>query len=647
MGKHHREKFNVSESRATEQGELIHTDLCGPMEQLSFSGSRYMLLFKDDYSNFRTVYFIENKSQVVEKFSEFIKMTKTETGKSIRMIRSDNGTEYINEDVKKLLAKHGILQQLTVPYTAQQNGREEREFRTIMESVRSMLFDKKLEKSFWAEAANSAVYLLNRSGKSPQKNVSPFELWFGKRPNLELILHGGQFGMTVWSYIPKEKRKKLDAKSERGIFMGYSEMTKGYRIYLPEKRKIKMAREIIFEKEEIMVEPKETYVYLDIDTEDEEPRSQSKLGNSHQIDNTEETKDESEEEEEADVDDADTRPKRETKRPAHLDDYDTCFFGLDVEEPTTYEEAMNSNHSKEWEAAIQEEMQAMHDNNTWEVIVKPEKCRVIQSKFVFKVKRDENGEVNKFKCRLVAKGFQQNDVYEEIYSPVLRLNTLRSLLSIAVNEKLIIHQMDVCNAFLHGELKETVYMSLPDDKKTDNKVCKLKKAIYGLKNAPIEWYRKFNKFMIAEKYKKLETDNCLYIKKINEEILYVSIYVDDILVMGSTENEIENLKVKLKENFKMKDLGLLSYYLGINIKQDFEKEIITLSQETYLLNLLKKFKMTDCNPVSTPIEPGLNLNDLKRNNSESAEIENECRKIIAGVGTHGANESRNQVFYIL
>lgn len=211
LGKHHRRLFDRTGTSATSPGSLIHTDTCGPMQERSIGGSRYFVLFKDDYSHFRTIFFIKEKGEVKRVLDTYLKIVKMDTNFVINIVRSDNGLEFVNLDVKSILDANGICHQRTVPYTPEQNGSAEREMRTIVESARTMLHSKKLPIKLWAEAVNTAVYILNRTGKSSIEGVSPFELWFGKQPDID---HFKVFGSKVFTHIPKQKRKKWDSKAE-------------------------------------------------------------------------------------------------------------------------------------------------------------------------------------------------------------------------------------------------------------------------------------------------------------------------------------------------------------------------------------------------------------------------------------------------
>lgn len=208
FGKSHRLPFpkrKKEDYKSQAQCELIHADLCGPFQENSINGSRYFLLFKDDFSRYRTVFFLKSKDETVERIEDFIAMTNNRTEKNIKTLRTDNGLEFVNHGVKDVLRKHGIQHQRTVAYTPEQNGCAERENRTIIEAARAMIHARKLPLKLWAEAVNTSVYILNRTGTSPQNQKTPYELWFGRDVKIaKLIVFG-----TTCTFL----RKKLEKGS--------------------------------------------------------------------------------------------------------------------------------------------------------------------------------------------------------------------------------------------------------------------------------------------------------------------------------------------------------------------------------------------------------------------------------------------------
>lgn len=228
QGKQSRASFKESENRASDYLQIVHTDVCGPISTKSFSGARFMLTFVDDYSRKVFVFPMRRKSDVFDLFVKFKTFVENQQNKSIKTLRSDNGTEFCNNHFNSFTAKHGILHQRTVPYSPEQNGVAERMNRTIMEKVRCMLIDGDLHKQFWAEAASTAAYLINRTPCRSMKNITPEELWSKTKPDLTCLRVFGSKGMA---HIPKEQRGKLDSKSTECIMIGYSEQSKGYRLY--------------------------------------------------------------------------------------------------------------------------------------------------------------------------------------------------------------------------------------------------------------------------------------------------------------------------------------------------------------------------------------------------------------------------------
>ncbi|KAL4123352.1 hypothetical protein QTP88_015548 [Uroleucon formosanum] len=270
-GKQHREPFTLSNTKTTKPGQLIHSNICGPMEENSLGGKRYFVIFKDDYSNYTYVYFMSQKSEIKNKFELFLNTVKNQLNISVITLRSDCGLEYKNTEVKVLLDKFGIKHETSVPYTPQQNGKAERSMRTIVETARTMLYSKNLSKTLWAEAVNTVVYTINRTGNTSQERKTPYELWFNKTPD---ISHLKIFGGEVYAHISKEKRRKWDQKGRKGIFVRYSEETKGYRICF-DGREISLSRDVIFKESTSLSTA--TQVKFINEEEEEEVNSESEV----------------------------------------------------------------------------------------------------------------------------------------------------------------------------------------------------------------------------------------------------------------------------------------------------------------------------------------------------------------------------------
>jgi len=255
-----------------------------------------------------------------------------------------------------------------------------------------------------------------------------------------------------------------------------------------------------------------------------------------------------------------------------------------------------------WSQAIQEEMTALEKNQTWEIVTLPQGKRTVGCKWVFSTKYKADGSIERHKARLVAKGYTQTYGidYQEIFSPVAKLNTVRVLLSIAKNLDWPLHQFDVKNAFLHGDLEEEVYMDIPPgyNSNTPGTVCRLQRALYGLKQSPRAWFGRFSVAMRKYGFQQSNSDHTLFLKRQRGKVTVLIIYVDDMIITGDDEEEIKRLQKQLSGEFEMKDLGGLKYFLGIEVARS--KRGIFLSQRKYVLDLLTEVGMLDCKPADTP-----------------------------------------------
>jgi hypothetical protein len=258
-----------------------------------------------------------------------------------------------------------------------------------------------------------------------------------------------------------------------------------------------------------------------------------------------------------------------------------------------------------WKAAMLEELEALKKNKTWELVPLPPGKKAVGCKWVFTVKQSPEGRVERYKARLVAKGYSQTYGidYDETFAPVAKMSTVRTLVSLAANGGWKLHQLDVKNAFLHGELLEEVYMEVPQGfgtKQTEGKVCRLKKSLYGLKQSPRAWFDRFRRAMVGMGYRQTNADHTVFFRRHGVHITMLAVYVDDMIITGDDEGEIASLKKRLSKEFEVKDLGQLRYFLGIEIARGAEG--IVLSQRKYVLDLLTETGMLGCKPAVAPID---------------------------------------------
>lgn len=619
FGKQHRVSFNSSSTRRSELLSLVHSDVCGPLEVESLGGNRYFLTFIDDASRKVRVYFLKTKDQVFEYFKLFHVTVERETGKKLKCLRSDNGGEYTSKVFDAYCKTYGIRHEKTVPRTPQHNGVAERMNRTIMERVRSMLSMAKLPKPFWGEAVRAACYLINRSPSVPLNFEVPEKSWSGKDPSYS---HLRVFGCLAYAHVSKELRQKLDARTTPCIFIGYGDEEFGYRLWDPKEKKVIRSRDVVFQESQ-------TFEDIEMSQKSNVGAQISNAAPELFMRNDDDLMPEAEDEEEESVEQGEPLPalpdvpgpsqspddgespqvvRRSERERIPSTKYPESEYLLLTEdgEPESFQEVVSHKEKEKWLLAMQDEMESLQKNNTYEIVELPRGKKALRNKWVFKLKKDGNGEVVKYKARLVVKGFQQKKGidFDEIFSPVVKMTSIRVILGLVASMNLELEQMDVKTAFLHGDLKEEIYMEQPEgfEVSGDNLVCKLKKSLYGLKQAPRQWYKKFDSCMVSQGYKKTAADECVYIQKFTDgNFVALLLYVDDILIVGKDTTKISQLKKELSKSFDMKDLGPAQQILGMQIVRDRNNRRLWLSQEKYIERVLERFNMNNSKPVSIPL----------------------------------------------
>lgn len=275
--------------------------------------------------------------------------------------------------------------------------------------------------------------------------------------------------------------------------------------------------------------------------------------------------------------------------------------------PTSYKRALLD---PLWFSAMRDEFDALEQNNTWTLVPKPSGVNVVSGKWVFRHKFHADGTLARYKARWVCRGFsQQHGIdFDETFSPVVKPSTIRVVLSLAVSTSWPIHQLDVKNAFLHGTLNETVYCQQPsgfENSSSPNLVCLLQKSLYGLKQAPRAWFQRFATFIQTIGFISSKCDSSLFIFRSSEHTAYLLLYVDDIILTASSSSFLKHIISSLNREFSMTDLGPLHHFLGINVSRT--KSTLFLSQRQYLLDLLSRAGMSDCQPSRTPADTGAKL----------------------------------------
>lgn len=614
---------------------VIHSDVCGPIKPVTIDHKNYFVSFIDEFTHYTVIYLLENKSHVFKIFQDFVAKSETHFNLKIAYLNCDNGGEYLSNEFKSFCVQKGIQYHLTVPYTPQQNSIAERMNRTLLEKARAMIHGAELSKEFWGEAILTATHLLNMiPSKAISFDKTPYELWHKRKPKLNLLK---VFGSTVYIHN-KIRESKFDSKSIKGIFVGYEK--NGYKVFDTDTGKFIIARDVIFDeanyKNSRPVVHKTDFKGEGPELKRSKPDEQLKIRKD--VTSSTETSNNSK-----DVTDSTLPPDDQSKlrrseriknKPHIVYNEESCYHMYALSEiceiPQLHDEIKNREDKLQWEKAIKDELDSLLQNNTWSIVPRPDNKNIVDCKWVFNIKMDNNGNPCKYKARLVAKGFSQKYLvdYDETFAPVARMTTFRVLIAFANQFKLLIHQMDVKTAFLNGSLKEEIYMRVPEGiKSPENHVCKLNKAIYGLKQSARCWFEKFDLTLKELGFQNSSVDRCLYFKNNNNicRNIYVILYVDDILICTYDMNMMTDFKNYLKNKFAMTDMDQVKLFLGIHVQ--IKDDTITLDQNKYLSNILNKFKMNDCNPVKTPLPVKLDYYSLNSDEYYDAP----CRQLIGSL----------------
>lgn len=665
-----------SQTKSKELIELVHSDVCGPFRVCSVGGSKYFVTFIDDKSRRIFIYFMKAKNEVFEKFKIYKAQVERQTGLKIKTLRSDNGREYLNNNFNSFLEREGISRQLTVPHTPQQNGVAERANRTLIEMARSMMVHANITPSLWAEAINTAVYIRNRCPTKLQIKT-PYEEWCGRKPSVQ---HFKTFGSCAVALDKSGGKSKFDAKGDQYTMVGYSTTAKAYRLYDAKRKRIIEHRDVLFDENsfrgqnnggiedstdnDLTVNIDNIQHYLPItDTENStkdnaDSGKQIEEGSDDGMDDFEgfndifDTADEgnnSTDTDEAAVQDPPDNPnlncKRKRGRPRKQQKEVICNAAED-NIPQTVEQASSCQNREEWLKAMDCEYRSLCKNKTWSLVDLPSGQRAIPCKWVYAIKKDVNGEVERYKARLVAKGCNQRFGidFHETFSPVVRYSTIRILLALAVKEKMFLHQIDVSTAYLNSDLPDEVYMQQPPNirnNKSPDKVLRLHKAIYGLKQSGREWNAKLDATLREIGFVPCENEPCLYKGKRKNKLVLIAVYVDDIIIGCCDNSVVLDIKRKLSTEFEVSDKGQLRHFLGMEIEREGDNGMIKLGQSQYIRDVLKHYGMESCKPLAVPLETGYQIN----NNDDGEKIDQTQYQSLIGTLMYLAISTRPDILH--
>lgn len=652
-----RNPFPQLNRRTSTLFELVHGDVWGPYGEESVCNTKYVLTLVEDHSRTIWTYLLQSKEQVAGVLHAYIKMVENHFEKRIKIFRSDNGSEFINKKVAGLFGDSGILHQKSCVYTPQQNGIVERRHRTLLESARALMFHSQLPLKFWPYAILTATWLLNRTPTRVLQWKTPYSLLFKSEPDYTTLQ---PFGCLAYAVNLTPQRSKFHSRNFKCVFIGYSANHKGYLLYDLENAKVLTSRDVHFVPKVFpyasgfspvvpdlvlpLVNPNTPYGPVEAETNDMESVASPSADTPLTPAEAESLQPTTMRDVEPPLGDAASpivlrRSTRVTHPPVWMKDfvsnvnlgpftfgegtalstfpysispaltqsYVEYLFNLAmITEPQSYKEACTK---PEWIEAMNQELAALETNNTWELTELPAGKKPIGCKWVYKVKLKADGQLEKCKARLVAKGFNQQYGldYTEVFSPVAKHVTVRLLITLATVNAWPLHQLDVNNAFLHGFLRDEIYMTPPPGytRAQPGQVCHLIRSLYGLKQASREWNMEFCRQLFQQGFVQSPNDHCLFTRGTGADFICLLVYVDDVLVTSPSQHLIDDLKAFLHSVFTIKDLGVARYFLGIEIARSEAGTV--LCQRKYVLDLLHHAGLLGCKPVATPFPAGLVL----------------------------------------
>ena len=655
---------------------ILYADLFGPLPK-SF-GNRYYLLLSDGDTAMLSGYGLASKDDAIDYVKDGIRTVDADKryknvqlqmlehtrlfdpiDEATRHLRTDAGTEFVNHELQTWLRQHGIIHQVTAPYTPRHHGDIERGVDKVKRLTRALMFHARLGVSFWIYAVRMAVQILNFTYNRSLQGI-PYIAYHGIVPNLEDVR---TFGCTAYAHVPKQQRQHgLDNHGRISRLLGMNLRLDGrvtsYILYDARKNSVFSSRDVIFDEglftsrvrtlDPISGSPIRTgtLVHDDSSSDDDNDVSSLEIFASNRSQqraapvisdtaNAQECDDSSDEEQVAVVviDDLSAPPPRLMRAAKLGPKYYTgtkpiyftfvspqggvrhCNALVTTEtprqcDPKTYSEAMLSPQRELWELAIAEEISSLVENKFGSLVSLPPGKRALKTAFIFKTKYKADNSIERAKVRMVAKGYSQQEGidYKEVYAPTVKPTSIRILLYLAaVYDWEVLDQLDIKTAFLYGSVDEDIYIEQPKgwiQVGREQMVYKLDKALYGLKQAPRQWYQRLRTYLASRSYNPLRSDHCLFQCIKGDHKIILAVFVDDIVITGTCRVMANEIKSALATEFSIKDIGQLDYYLGMQVTRNREQRLITMSQSTYIKNVVDRFNLGDSKPVSSPMIAG-------------------------------------------
>lgn len=687
--------FPVKEKRVLKDNQLLLAiDYVGPMNTRAREGYTGMVNIVIEPFHLDMVYPLRDKSSITQLDAIkdcAAKMRAFAPTFRVAFLKSDNAQEYVGGAVAEYCKRNGIIQEFSVAYTPQQNGKAERANRVIVEMARSMMIGANLPTTYWADAVVCAAYLRNRCPSKVLDGKTPMEVLLGTAADISNLR---VFGCKVQALVPKEQRKKLDTKARNGIFVGYASGG-AYLVHIPSRGRGETitARTVVFYEDQFLPPPGDDEVVIDTElslaqrlerqlsiaaapqpttqepdesagqlvspahgspagldvhmtpsemvTPPDQPTSgpaSQPVGGAQQLARL---RGDPREEKAVPPVRRSAREKKPSQRrldydESHLSMAEVCamveervlparFDGTNVRDayiyrvmtpseldewalsidPINIEEVRSSAERSEWEHAMEAEIESLIANGTFVEAPLPPGRKAVKSKWVFKRKTHADGSLDKFKARVVAKGFSQRygDDYSDTFSPVVRHTTVRIVLIIAVERRMKRLQLDIKTAFLNSPLNEEIYMEPVEGYKNgDGAVWLLRRALYGLKQASRSWYETLSKFLLSIGFRRGVADTCLFMKGSDDDLMIVLVYVDDILAFAMRDEDLNQFKTAMETEYEVNNFDDINYFLGLELQWSPAGDEVRVCQQKYATTILERFNMENSRAAATPME---------------------------------------------
>jgi hypothetical protein len=624
---------NVGNTSISRRNEIIFIDLMGPvMNPFRNSGMRYACFIVEGYSRMCHVEWMTNKSQ--EKVLHCLKSYIIKNGKPDK-IRSDNGTEFRNNVFEDFLVEAGIQHELTAPGNPQQNSIAESCIRECCRTARVMLVEAKLGEEFFGYALIHAVYLRNRM--SWVRGKSPFEIFFANQPDLSMIR---KFGCKA-VYKKEGILSKAEARGIVAVYLGVkNESTKCYKLWNNETKRMVESRSVNFFEEDDKVIPVEPSKNDSLEFEDDDGSIIS--DEPHELSSNPDGSIISDEYHELSSN-SNGRKRRINAGVSSpwMDDYvlmntDDIVKSADITCNPSFNEAMKI---PEWKDAIDAELKNMFDNDVFTRVDElPPGFKTLDTVWNFKKKLNQDGSLDKYKARLCARGFRQKEGvdYDETSSPTPPYSIVRFVLAYKVKEGLSIMYLDFNHAFLNAKLEEEIYI------KVLGKLYRLNRALYGLKQASLQWYKTLANHLRSLGMTEVKLEPCLFVKKDAQGkiTLILIVYIDDCIILYRDSSDIESLKSGLAIKFQFGVKKLSEGFLNIKIEEI--ENVLELSQEKYIGELVNTFNLMDAQDCDTPSTGEL----LTMKNADDEKCPGPYEKLV-GCLSYIAETTRPEIRYIV